>query len=461
MLVGASASLGRPAKEHDMNGPSRKEAKSVTPELSKDNVDLIDKIGNRTVSEYIDELMQPHIDEYNEKQKRKDRKINVSYSEWHKLNEKKGDMVFSIVFQYGEHEDLGKKYYESADPEEKEKMRNEFIKVYKEWLKEFQTQFPNLDIVWASIHFDEVRGTPHLSTGIIPTNIKEPFKRGPKVQISMSKALEECGIARAKTRSEAEKDGFQLNRLFHKFREYQERTLIDLGYEIKPYQGGKHQDCERYNQLMEEATQTMKQAEQTMEQAEQQMEEATQTIKQANEEKKKVMQMQTFQNTLDELDNLITQDFDESQIKKVQVKDTLFGKTKTMVQMPEEQYNALLAESQSTTVLIEVEKKVEACKRVIQDHKNKMANTEQYYQHQINVLKDEIKERDSIIEGLKEKLEEAKDKIKRIFKFFEEHNLVQLYEQWKTKIMIQKEQNKVHFTTIIDDREQEHTITRK
>lgn len=462
MIIGNGMSLGRLAPKHDIDINQRRQLKNVDINRIKDNVILIDELQGRTIEDYTNLIMQPYIDEYN-KGKKPSRRINTTYTEWHRndknmcKNTNPEDIEFAqeFVICYGNHEDYWHKYFDDNTPQEiKDKMYNEAIEVYSRLTEEFKKRYPHMHIIQAVIHADEHNGSIH-THWIIQSRANE-YQRGLQKRISLSRALEQDGFEHIHTTSKAkEMGGFQLERLIRDFRHNVMNPMMEeRGFTIKEEEHGKeHIDSSIYAD--------QKKAEQMMEQAEQQIEEATQTIKQANEEKKKVKQMQSFQQTLDKLDNLIKQDFDESQVQKVQVKDGLFGKTKTMVQMPEEQYNALLAESQSTTILIEVEKKVEACTRVIKDHKNMMADTEQYYQHQINVLKDEIKERDSIIEELKEQIKEAKDKIKRIFKFFEEHNLIQLYEQWKTKIMIQKEQSKVHFYTSIDDKEQEQTQTRK
>lgn len=465
MIIGNGMSLGRLAPKHDIDINQRRQLKNVDINRIKDNVILIDELQGRTIEDYTNLIMQPHIDEYN-KGKKPSRRINTTYTEWHRndknmcKNTNPEDIEFAqeFVICYGNHEDYWHKYFDDSTPQEiKDQMYNEAIEVYTRLTEEFKKRYPHMHIIQAVIHADENFGSIH-THWIIQSRANE-YQRGLQTRISLSRALDQDGFEHIHTTSKAkEMGGFQLERLIRDFRHNVMNPMMEeRGFTIKEEEHGKqHIDSSIYAD--------QKKAEQMMEQAEQQMEEATQTIKQANEEKKKVMQMKTFQNTLEELDNLITQDFDKSQVQKVQVKDGLFGK-KTMVQMPEEQYNALLAESQSTTVLIAVEEKVEACKRVIQDHKNKMANTEQYYQHQINVLKEdyekeinvlkeEIKEKDSTIERLKEALRKAKQ-------FLIEHNFVKMYEQWKAQLMIKKEQNKVHFYTNMDDREQEQTQTRK
>lgn len=260
LRIAASTSMGRPAYWHDTR---RTHTYNVNTDLIKDNVVLVDEIKGRNIDEYINEMMQPYIDEYNTKQKRKDRRIEMSYTDWHKLNDNKGEMVYEFVMQFGEHKDLGKMYYEEIDEEKKNELRKQFIDTYKKWKDDWQKQHPNQKILWAVIHFDEnggdlqkhVGGTPHLHIAVTP--ISHEFKRGPKCQISMSKSLESDGFKRKDER----KDGYQLERAFKKFREIQERDLIEMGYGIKPENGGKHLEPEAYRQIMEEADKKLEQAE--------------------------------------------------------------------------------------------------------------------------------------------------------------------------------------------------------
>lgn len=83
MQVAASMSVGRLAPKHTLNLDGIRElSKNVSPKLIKDNVVLRDNLHGRTIEEYTNDTFQPIIDAYNKKQRRKDRKINVSYCEY-------------------------------------------------------------------------------------------------------------------------------------------------------------------------------------------------------------------------------------------------------------------------------------------------------------------------------------------------------------------------------------------
>lgn len=239
MKVSASCSMGREAYLHDVR---LSHTDNVSMELSKDNVVLIDELqkipqrdeqGKRLsiqqrIEHYINSKLDPFIEQYNQKQKRKDRKIKEEhYTDWHNnQGNKKGGYVYEFVMQYGEHNDLGKKYYEANTMEEKQAMKDEFTKTYAKWLDDWKKAHPQMKILWATCHFDEKKGTPHCHFCVVPFGV---FKRGIAIQVSMSKCLENEGYERTDTK----KDGFQLARVFQDFRNIQEADLIRLGYEIK------------------------------------------------------------------------------------------------------------------------------------------------------------------------------------------------------------------------------------
>ena len=258
--VAASTSLGRTAYGHDIRDTR---TFNVNPELSKDNITLIDNLNGKTVEEYTNEMMQPIIDEYNIG-KKKSRQISTDYVTWHRNNKNLQNTALSyeFVMQYGEHETLGKKYYESKG-EEHERLKKEFEETYKKWIAEFQEKFPHLKVLYAVIHFDEdgrmdlpenerkglIGGTPHLHICIQP--VGEYDKKGLQQQISISKALANDGIERVQTRAEAQQEGgFQLKRLFNTIKhEIQEPSLEEMGYAIKQEQHGReHIDSQLFQQ---------------------------------------------------------------------------------------------------------------------------------------------------------------------------------------------------------------------
>lgn len=290
MQVAASMSVGRLAPKHSLNIDGiRAISKNVTPKLIKNDVVLIDRLRGQdgkhmTIEEYTDQHFQSYIDQYNAKQRRKDRQIQVGYCEWHRgngtLSQGKGELAYEAVLQYGTHEDIGGEYYAATTSQErKAELHAQFESVYHEWVESLQRDYPHLTILYAVIHFSEVEGTPHLHICFQP---EADCTRGLARQVSIGRALAQDGIERIDTRAEAEQaGGFQLARFYQKFHhEYQNPTLQRLGYEIKAETHGlKHMEKDGYSVVMADAQQKAQKLVKTAEQRKQRVEKETERIK--------------------------------------------------------------------------------------------------------------------------------------------------------------------------------------
>ena len=264
MKVAASMSVGRLAPKHslDIDG-IRAISANVTPEIINYDVVIIDRLkrsdgSHMTIEEYTDQTFQPYIDQYNSKQRRKDRQIQTGYCEWHRsngtLSQGKGELAYEAVLQYGSHDDLGGEYY-SPDTalERKAQLRAEYERVYRQWVVDLERDFPHMTLVFAVAHFSETEGTPHLHVCMQP---QADCSRGLAKQVSIGRALAQDGIERLDSREEAKQaGGYQLARFYQRFHhEYQNPSLQRLGYEIKAEQHGlKHMEKDGYAVVMERA----------------------------------------------------------------------------------------------------------------------------------------------------------------------------------------------------------------
>ena len=264
MKVAASMSVGRLAPKHslDIDG-IRAISPNVTPELIKDDVVIVDRLkrpdgSHMTIEEYTDQTFQPYIDQYNAKQRRRDRQIQTGYCEWHRsngtLSQGKGELAYEAVLQYGSHDDLGGEYYSpDTTPERKAQLRAEYEQVYRQWVADLERDFPHMTLVFAVAHFSETEGTPHLHVCMQP---QADCTRGLAKQVSIGRALAQDGIERLDSREEAQQaGGYQLARFYQKFHhEYQNPSLQQLGYEIKAEQHGlRHMEKDGYAVVMEQA----------------------------------------------------------------------------------------------------------------------------------------------------------------------------------------------------------------
>ena len=409
MKVAASMSVGRLAPKHslDIDG-IRAISPNVTPELIKDDVVIIDRLrrpdgSHMTIEEYTDQTFQPYIDQYNSKQRRKDRQIQTGYCEWHRsngtLSQGKGELAYEAVLQYGSHDDLGGEYY-SPDTalERKAQLRAEYERVYRQWVVDLERDFPHMTLVFAVAHFSETEGTPHLHVCMQP---QADCSRGLAKQVSIGRALAQDGIERLDSREEAKQaGGYQLARFYQKFHhEYQNPSLQRLGYEIKAEQHGlKHMEKDGYAVVMERADKIVQESRERAE---------------ITEKARKAAQK--------DLDLLETKQL----LVEIEVEEAT--QTAEIARQAAERAIQSKVEAQATEAVIRAQARYEAEATVRQ-------------------LEAEIQEKNSIIHSLSAECEKLKTKLSRLRDYLQERNILENFLQWVGVKSQKQEQN-------CDDRE--------
>lgn len=133
---------------------------------------LVDKVRSANEYErYFNNVFKEEVDQYNENQTRKDRRINNYFD--HCCN-KLGDVAVEMIFQACD------KQYWSENKDKKEIM----TQVYKEQLEYLQDVMKDLDVVTAVVHNDET--SPHLHVIAIPV---ASYDRGLKKRCSKTKVF--------------------------------------------------------------------------------------------------------------------------------------------------------------------------------------------------------------------------------------------------------------------------------
>lgn len=147
------------------------------------------------IEEAYEKIFGQAVDEYNAKQKRSDRKIGnyLSKIKQSKNNEK---VFYETVVQIGKRDDTGI-LDEDGNITEDAKLAKE---VLDEYARTFQERNPNLILFNAVLHMDEA--TPHLHLDYIP--VAHGYKTGLKTRNSLSKGLQEMGIAPAIGKNDTE-----------------------------------------------------------------------------------------------------------------------------------------------------------------------------------------------------------------------------------------------------------------
>lgn len=148
---------------------------NIDQNLTEQNITIVDKDIREAYQKFFGEALQ----EYNQKQKRADRKIEDYYE--HISKSKNGEKLFyEDVLQWGKKEDF------QDNPELKE-IAKECLKEYAET---FEKRNPNLKLIGAYIHMDEV--SPHLHLDYVP--VAHGYSRGLKTRNSLDKAMKEMGF---------------------------------------------------------------------------------------------------------------------------------------------------------------------------------------------------------------------------------------------------------------------------
>lgn len=148
---------------------------NIDASKSSENITLVDK----DVREAYKEIFGDALKEYNDKQKRADRKIDDYYD--HIKKSKNGEKPFyEDVVQWGSKEDFEK------NPELREKAKQALV----EYAKSFGERNPNLKVIGAYIHMDEA--SPHLHIDYVP--IAHGYSRGLSMRNSLDKAMKEMGF---------------------------------------------------------------------------------------------------------------------------------------------------------------------------------------------------------------------------------------------------------------------------
>lgn len=164
---------GRGNRQHNIRGYGE----GKTP----NNIDLNRTVENviwkdETIGHAYHRIFDEALNEYNDKQKRADRKIQNYHQ--HIMNSKNGEKEFyEDVIQWGKQDDF------KDNPE----LRNVAKVCLLEYIEDFEKRNPNLELIGAYIHMDEA--SPHMHFDFIP--VAEGYKSGMQKRNSLDRAMKE------------------------------------------------------------------------------------------------------------------------------------------------------------------------------------------------------------------------------------------------------------------------------
>ena len=167
-----------------LNHNSRKfHAKNTDPNRTHWNVEYC----NEDIKDVYHELFDDALKRYNDKQTRKDRKIDDYYE---KIRSGKQEKLFhEVILQIGDKDNMGSETMEGQLA----------AKILDEYMKGFQERNPTLRVFAAHLRLDEA--TPHLHIDFIP--YVTGSKRGLDTRVSLKQALSSLGF-KGGSRSETE-----------------------------------------------------------------------------------------------------------------------------------------------------------------------------------------------------------------------------------------------------------------
>ena len=167
-----------------LNHNSRKfHAKNTDPNRTHWNVEYC----NEDIKDVYHELFDDALKRYNDKQTRKDRKIDDYYE---KIRSGKQEKIFhEVILQIGDKDNMGSETMEGQLA----------AKILDEYMKGFQERNPTLRVFAAHLHMDET--TPHLHVDFVPYTTGS--KRGLDTRVSLKQALSALGF-KGGTRIETE-----------------------------------------------------------------------------------------------------------------------------------------------------------------------------------------------------------------------------------------------------------------
>lgn len=202
-----------------MSEKQKEQNSHIDYERSHENKYLVQK----DLKELYQEEFGQALENYNAKQKRKDRKIDDYFK--HIQSSKKTSLQQELIIQVGDKDD----FFSEVNREK----ANEIL---EEWFAGFEKRNPNLKIYNAVIHNDEA--SPHMHLNFVP--VADGYKRGLEKQVSFDRAITQQDPLLDKTRP------------FEDWREKEvlllEKLLLERGIERKIVGTNEYKDVNEYKE---------------------------------------------------------------------------------------------------------------------------------------------------------------------------------------------------------------------
>ena len=194
---------------------------------------------NKNIRDIYEKEFGQAVEEYNSKQKRKDRRIKDYYAKI--KNSKKTRTQYEFIVQVGNKND-----YDHDENRETSQTWQTSKKILENYFENFQKRNPNLIAYNAVIHMDE-EGAPHMHLNVVPVAHDLNAKQGVKVKPVLNKALAEEGFSISKKDNRKQWRDFQ-----HREAEALANEALLFGITKKAGITNKLKDVHEYKQVMRE-----------------------------------------------------------------------------------------------------------------------------------------------------------------------------------------------------------------
>lgn len=178
------------------NGSTAHRAHNIRAEYVVSKQDHIEYKGHYEIwhdekpRDAYERIFGDYVKEYNEGQKRSDRKITDYYKDV--CNDKKKNPVYEMIVAIGNKEN-------SLPEKENRQILHEFMYGNEDiGFKSWEERNPNLEVIGAYYHADE-EGVPHLHIDYVP--VAHGYKRGMWAQNGLDKAFREMGYEHESTKA--------------------------------------------------------------------------------------------------------------------------------------------------------------------------------------------------------------------------------------------------------------------
>lgn len=401
----------------------------------------------KPLEDAYEEIFGSAVNEYNAKQKRSDRKID-DYLTKIKNSGNNEKQFYETVVQIGKRDDTGV-LDEKGNLTEAAKVARDIL---DEYARTFQERNPNLILFNAVLHMDEA--TPHLHLDYFP--VAHGYKTGLSTRNSLTKGLQEMGIAPAVSKSDTETMHWQERErayISELCKEHEIETEV-LGVDRDSYSIPEYKQAMREKEAAEAEIEILNAEKIEVEAVIANMDQDLKAGKKEIEEQKEI------------LEDINTQISDAE--KKVAAKEKTLDKILDAGKPVEKEIAEIKSQVSDVTSFFGGEPMVKLPKKTFEKmlSKYRVAGTFENLNRQYAGA---IEAKDKTIAGLREQISSMKSKLREFTDFVSERGLMEAFKEFirpksmKEKLEIGKQKSKEMETqkkklTVISDKKHDIAI---